>query len=455
MRGQSGRVPLGRRDALEPCSSAPVEDGGGDMKERLKISIAIATMVPLMVAPASGQDSTAAETPLATLVKEALDRNPEIQAIGQRVAAKRARVPQAGALPDPMAMYGVMNEGKPIPFQTLGKADFSEVYLGVSQDLPFPGKRRLRERVAREDVSVEEIGLQAVRRRIASDVAQAFYELYAVQAASAVVEQHQSLLEELTKVASTRFSVGEGTQHDVLNAQVELSQVLERASLLVQRRETQGALLAALVAQPQLIVPESHAVLSVTPVPGLDDVLSRALETSPTVLQKAAAVRQAEQRVALARRERLPDLGFNVTYHNRGGLDPYYSYGGTVTLPIYAGRKQAKAVDEAAAELQAAQRDEEAARNQVRYEVTEAYRMAEIADRLVRLYRDGILKQARLALDSAVAQYRVGKVDFLTLVSSWRRLLDSEITYQEQLAAHEKAVARIAMHVDGLVPYQP
>jgi outer membrane protein, heavy metal efflux system len=456
VRGRCGRVPLGSRDALEPRSSVSVEDGGGDMKERLKrISIALAAVVPLLAVPASAQDATTGDASLATLVKEALDRNPEIQAIGKRVAAKRARVPQAGALPDPMAMYGVMNEGKPVPFQTLGKAGFSEVYLGVSQDLPFPGKRRLREQVARDDVSVEEMGLQATQRRVASDIAQAFYELYAVQAASQVVDQHRSLLEELTKVASTRFSVGEGTQHDVLNAQVELSQVLERASLLVQRRETQGALLAALVARPQAIVPLTHAVLTVTPVPGLDDVLGRALEASPTVRQKVAAVRQAEQRVALARRERLPDLGFNVTYHNRGGLDPYYSYGGTVTLPIYTGRKQAKAVDEAAAELEAAQHEAEAARNQVRYEVTEAYRMAEIADRLVQLYREGILKQARLALDSAVAQYRVGRVDFLTLVSSWRRLLDSEITYHEQLAAHEKAVARISMHVDGLVPYQP
>ena len=95
------------------------------------------------------------------------------------------------------------------------------------------------------------------------------------------------------------------------------------------------------------------------------------------------------------------------------------------------------------------------ARNQIRYEVTDAYRMADLAGRLLQLYAEGILKQARLAFDSAVAQYRVGKVDFLTLVTSWRRVLDSEINYQEQLAAHEKAVARIAMHVDGLVPYQP
>ena len=427
------------------------------MTRRFKTTLGVlALALPALVATASAQETAAAEAgSLPALVKEALERSAEVQAIGHRIEAKRARVPQAGALPDPMAMYGVMNEGSALPFQSLGKKDFSEVYVGVSQDIPYPGKRRLREQVAREDVTVEEAALEAARRRIASDVAQAYYELYAVDAASQVLDQHRALLEELTKVASTRFSVGEGTQYDVLNAQVELSQVLERASLLAQRKLSQGALLAALVYRPDLVLPEARAVLRPTPLPSLEDLLSRALETSPAVRQKAAVVRQAEQRVALARREKLPDLGFNVTYHNRGGLDPYYSYGGTVTLPIYAGRKQGKAVEEMAAELVAAQRDLDAARNQVRYEVTDAYRMAEIADRLLQLYGEGILKQSRLALDSAVAQYRVGKVDFLTLVTSWRRLLDAEIAYQEQLAAHEKAVARIAMNVDGLVPYQP
>jgi len=73
--------------------------------------------------------------------------------------------------------------------------------------------------------------------------------------------------------------------------------------------------------------------------------------------------------------------------------------------------------------------------------------MASTADHLLRLYDEGILKQARLSLDSAIAQYEVGKVDFLTLISSWRRLLDYNLAYHEQLAEHEKALARLAVHV--------
>ena len=76
--------------------------------------------------------------------------------------------------------------------------------------------------------------------------------------------------------------------------------------------------------------------------------------------------------------------------------------------------------------------------------------MASTAEQLLRLYEDAILKQAQLSLDSAMAEYRVGKVDFLTLISSWRRLLDYELTYQEQLADHEKALARLEVHVGPL-----
>src|SRR5258708_15971039 len=100
------------------------------MKERLKnISIAIAAVVPLLAVPASAQDATADEASLATLVKEALDRSAEIQVMGHRVAAKRARVPQAGALPDPLAMYGVINQRPPAPFPTLANKDFTSASL--------------------------------------------------------------------------------------------------------------------------------------------------------------------------------------------------------------------------------------------------------------------------------------------------------------------------------------
>ena len=390
----------------------------------------------------------APELSLAELVREALDRNPEVQMARRMVEAKRARIPQAGALPDPMLMYGVVNEGRPAPFQTLGEAGFSEVYVGVSQDIPYPGKRGLREKVAREEASAAEWAHEATRRRVVSEVVQAYYDLYAVHEALSIVERNLQLLDQLAKVAGARYAVGRAAQQDVLDAEVELSRVQERRTLLLQRRGLVEALLWRLLYRTDPVpLGRPRSVVKTPLEASLEQVLTQAQEESPFLRERERFLAQAERRVDLARRERLPDLGVNFAYHNRGELDPWWTFGGTLTLPIYAGRKQKKAIEEAAADLGGSRNALEATRAQVRYEVTDAYLTASTADRLLRLYDEGILKQARLSLDSAMAQYEVGKVDFLTLVTSWRRLLDYDLTYHEQLAEHEKALARLAIHV--------
>lgn len=407
---------------------------------------AAVSLVPAM--PSWAQDAPPpAPLSLPDLVREALERNPEVQTAARMVEAKRARVPQAGALPDPMLMYGVMNEGRPVPFQTLGTAGFSEVYVGISQDVPYPGKRGLRAAAAREEAAAEEAVYEGVRRRVTADVSEAYYDLYAVHAALDIVEQNRQLLEGFTKVASTRFSVGQATQQDVLDAEVELSRLEERRSQLEERRAIIEARLASLLLRSGEEAVGRPGTVAETPLTaGLEELLTRAGEQSPLLRAKGRLVAGGERKLDLARREKLPDLGFSFTYHNRGRIDPYYTFGGTVTLPNLHGR-QKRAIEEAAADVAGARSGADAARAEVRYAVTEAYRMATTADRLLRLYDEGILKQARLSLDSAMAQYRVGRVDFLTLITSWRRLLDYDLMYHEQLAEHEKALARLAVHV--------
>ncbi len=400
----------------------------------------------LLVSQAAAEEPP--ELSLPDLVREALESNPDVRTARRMVEARRARVPQAGALPDPMLMYGVMNEGRPVPFQTLGTAGFSEVYVGVSQDIPYPGKRGLREKVADEEASAAGWAHEAVRRRVASEVAQAYYDLYAVHAGLAIVERYLQLLDQLVKVARARYAVGQATQQDVLDAEVELSRLEERRSLLVQRLGVVEASITRLLDRTEPSPLGPPAPVTRTPLAlSLEEALARAQERSPVLKERESLAAAGGRKVDLARRERLPDLGVNFVYHNRGELDPYWTFGGTLTLPIYRGRKQDKAAEEAAADHGGARNALDAARAMVRYEVTDAHLMASTADRLLRLYDEGILKQARLSLDSALAQYQVGKVDFVTLITSWRRLLDYDLTYHEQLAEHERAVARLAVHV--------
>jgi outer membrane protein TolC len=361
----------------------------------------------------------------------------------------RARVPQAGALADPKLLSGVINEGRAVPFDSLGEADFSEAYVGLSQAIPYAGKRGLREEVARGEASAERWAYEATRRTLVGQVAEAYYDLHAAQAAQATLERNLELMDRLSAVARERLSVGQGIQQDVLGAELELSRLEEQRSLFAQEQELLEASLARLLDRAAPLAGKVLKPLSRTPLEESEKGgLERAEQASPQLQEQLARVEAAERRVDLARRERLPDFEVELVYHNRGqrDLDPFYGIGTTMTLPVYRGRKQEMAIEEASAELRAARSAANGARADLRLALTRAQLQARTSDRLLRLYEEGLLKQSRLLLDSSIAQYRVGKLDFSAVVASWRSLLEGEIAYRRQLAAHEKAITQIALY---------
>jgi outer membrane protein, heavy metal efflux system len=389
------------------------------------------------------------EIALGDLVRQALERNPEVLRAEERVRAMRARVPQAGALADPMLLTGVINEGRAVPFDSLGEADFSEVYVGISQEIPYAGKRGLREDIARGDASAERWAYEAARRKLIGEVAEAYYDLHAARAARETVDRNLELMDRLVGVARERLSVGQGMQQDLLGAELELSRLEEQRSLLDQEQELLEASLARLLDRSAPLTGRPLKPLSRTPLEeDRDGALQRAEKASPELQEQLARVEAAERRVDLARKERLPDFGVELIYHNRGqrDLDPFYGIGTTVTLPVYRGRKQEKAIEEASAELRAARNAANAVRADVRFALTRAQLQAKTSDRLLRLYDEGLLKQSRLMLDSSIAQYQVGKVEFAVVIASWRSLLEGEIAYRQQLAAHEKAITEITLY---------
>jgi outer membrane protein TolC len=72
-----------------------------------------------------------------------------------------------------------------------------------------------------------------------------------------------------------------------------------------------------------------------------------------------------------------------------------------------------------------------------------AYADMDAGRRLLTLYADSILPQARLTLESSIASYQVGTVDFLTLLSNVTNVLTFDIANEQQRALYLQALARI------------
>src|SRR5208283_5044287 len=118
------------------------------------------------------------EITLGELIKAAEESNPEIKSSAQAAAASKAMIPAAGALPDPMVKFE--NMGNLIP-PTLMKGDPSSGRTyGIEQEIPFPGKRGLKENIAAVEAESKQWSHELVHLKVMSELKQAFFDLYLI-----------------------------------------------------------------------------------------------------------------------------------------------------------------------------------------------------------------------------------------------------------------------------------
>lgn len=393
--------------------------------------------------PARAQQPPAPPVKLADLVAEAGQKDPGIRAAARMVEAKHARVPQARALPDPQLSIGYMGDFAPFKTQANDPASFRQ--FGVMQEIPYPGKRDLRGKIAEKDVSAEQWNLETVRRRVQAEVKVAYYELWFVDQALVITTKNKDLLEKFASIAEEKYKVGKGLQQDVLRAQVEVSRILQRLTILRLRRHTLEAQLNSLLQRsPDAPLGPLEPVEKSMFAYSLDELLQKAVDNFPEIQRQQQFIEQSQLAVNLARKDYYPDFTVAWDYQNRSsGLPEMYGLRFSFNLPIFYKTKQRQAVNEASLSLSAAQQEREAIRTTLFFQVKEQYLTAKASEELLNLYSKAIVPQSTLALESAMASYQVGSLDFLSLITNFTSVLDYEINYYEELSNYQKALARL------------
>jgi len=380
---------------------------------------------------------------LPALVREALERNPEIQAARRSVDARRARIPQSKAWPDPTLTISYGGDLVP-PFELMRGDPSSARQFMVEQEIPYPGKTRLRGRIAASEADAEATTIEAASRRVATELKQAYFELYITDQSLATLAKDRELFAKVARVTEIRYATGKGAQQDVIRAQVELTRLTERQTLLEQTRHTLEAQLNSLRDLP--VDTPLAATAEVRPsalLHSLEELQAAAESSFPAVKRQQTMVEGSRLAVDLARKEVRPNFSLGYTYMQRAALPDMYGITFSTSLPIFRRSKQDQAVREAALNLESARRMVENELTTLRYRVKQEYLQAQAADRLMQLYAQGVLPQSRLALESSLASYETGATDFQAVLSNLTTILDYELNYHEQLANHEKALARM------------
>jgi len=386
--------------------------------------------------------SLAAET-LADLQQETLQKNLEIIAAKNRYLAATKLPIQEGTLPDPTVSFTDLGVGR--PFSGLSDSDFAYLGVGVSQELPFPGKLSLRSQIAEKKAQILRQEYRSTAVRLLSELKTAFYEYVYLQQATEIAGRYRELLRNFTDISQARYKVGQGLQQDVLRAQLEQSTIEEKLLLLEQDLQNSQANLNSLLnrdVNAPLKVEEDFA----PPVfaPSLQDLQQKLNLQSPEILAKLAQQDQKNLELSLAKKDRYPDFAASFQWQKTGSAFPdYYMATIEARIPLYSWRKQKPAIAQATLELEGSKKETESARKKLEGELKQAYTTATTSAKLVKLYNEGIVPQSRLSLQSAVSAYQVGKIDFLTMLNSATTVLNYESEYIRRTADHHKAVARI------------
>ncbi len=400
-------------------------------------------LVPLLCAtamPSPAQDTLS----LDELLTEALNSNQEILAAQKRYEAARQRPNQESSLRDPMFSPGYASNGAPWPGARLGIEPTSNIGFMISQEIPGPGKRRLRGEIAAKDADAEFQQYEAVRLSVISRVKQAFHRLHHTSTALDLLSRGKDLLTRFLRISELRYSTGKAMQADIFRAQTQLS-LLQTKILRMQQdqRSAQAELNSLLNRRPgsPLGIASRGPVQPLTAT--VEEILEIALARSPAIRRDEQMIQKNELSVNLARKQLRPDYTIAAGYFNMGRMPYMFQFRVDIPLPIYSGRKQIPAISEQAFRLSESRRNFEAARQDLQFRIRDAYAQQETSFQLLTLYQDTILPQAQLTADSSLASYQTGGADFLSVLTNLSSTIDYEERYHEEMLSYWVAVIKL------------
>ena len=384
-------------------------------------------------------------TPVSVLLDEAAHRNPDILA-ARRAWQAATQVPsQVSTMPDPQVTLQHVSVGSPRPFAGYSNSDFAYIGIGVSQDLPFPGKLKLKGEAAERDAAIARNKFESVSGSTFQQIKEAYLQIAYIQQTLGVLQRNDTLLEQIEKTADARYRVGQGSQQDVLKAQLERTKLQRELVHHHQIMETQQALLRKLLNRSAESPDITTEALVETPLTiAIDDLLSKSRMENPDVAEQQEMVNRQSLQVEMARKDRYPD--FSVQYmwqHTAEQFRDYYMVSVSARIPIYRRRKLNPEMTQAVEELNRSRREYESQVQSAFFELRNQYIAAQTASQMLKIYREGLIPQALATYQSGLAAYQTGQLDFESLLSNFTDVLNFDEEYWKALADHETALAKI------------
>ena len=411
---------------------------------RAATAVAASLVAIGMLDPASAR--LLAQAPADTLrlgqaVAMARETNPALRAAMLRAEAAVERVSQAGALPDPMLGFGFVNR----PVDDFGTDQAMTMNsLQLSQRLPWPGKLGFSAERMRRLAEAERLEASELEAVLIARVKGAYYKLAYIDRALVIMDETRDLLRRFLDVSSTLYEVGRGVQQDVLQAQIAVAGMTADITMMLENRVAMAARLNALLGR-DATAPVGSLELpgALRTLPGADSLMRIAIAERPGLEAARERAAAAEAGYRAARRALYPDFTLGLGYGQRPEFDDLFTVSVAINIPVWAGSKQLPLRTEMRAMQVMEEARERDLHNETFARLAELTARAERARSLIELYTKSVVPQARASVESALSAYRVGQVDFMTLVTNEMTVNRYEIEIVRLVSDFHTAVADV------------
>jgi outer membrane protein TolC len=392
---------------------------------------------------AFAEDMPEKPTPLAPLIAEAQANNPQISAADHSWKAASHVAQQVTTLPDPQFTVQQFSVGSPKPFAGFSNSDFAYIGFGASQDLPYPGKLRLKGDVANREADTRLAQTDLLRASIAEQVKLVYLRLAYLEATLAILQQNDAVLLQLIQSGLSRYSLGQGSQADVLKAQLEHTKILREVTMHHQEMGQLQADLKQLLHRSQSsadILPER---LMATPLRYTSEELQALVQAhNPAVHMDANALQKQDAQLKSAQREGKPDFNVGYMFQQTGaGYRDYYMLTLNMKLPRH--KRVEGEIGEATERLNQSKQELDSQVQQQLADVQKQFIAAVNTEELLKEYHEGLIPQSEAAFHSEETAYQLNKQQFAPVLSSLLDVLSFKHDYQQALFDHEAALAHL------------
>ena len=375
---------------------------------------------------------------LGRLIEEGLANNQDIKSLESQVKSLREEISFAGSLNDPRIGIGLLNI--PTDHFRFDQEPMTQKQIFIAQKIPWVGKLSLRSQQAAMKAIRQEAILKAKRLELARQIAMAYYELGFVASSQKINERLIGMLDQLIRVSETKYATGQGLQQDVLQAQVEMSKLLDEQISLGKKHRILEDQINALLNRGNFIpvIPPENL-----PYPDLElekkKLQTRALKLNPWLKVKQTEVDQANVEIELARKDYWPDMDFTVAYGQREedfngrDLPDFFSTSVVMSIPLWKKTRQDKKLAATQLSHQAALQSYQNLANGLPHKIDALVTDIRNLQRNYKLITDALIVQSEQWARSSLTAYEVGKVNFNTMINAQIRLLRFELQSENYL----------------------